>query len=182
MYTGAVGDIQLGELCARHCLSLQDKVGSRAIESGNYLRCYGLNLHYTTPLITCQKGLLSGFQVGLEMGDLTSALFSVYQYLELCRASGKSLEVLESDYLTYVKQMKETHQLQALEWSLVEYQGVLNLMGKSENTVILTGDVMDQHEVLSTVEQTKNLTLRYLVRRKQMYLATFLDEHEFGAD
>ena len=181
VYTGAMGEILLGKECAKHCISLQDQVGSRAIISTNTLRCYGLNLHFTTPLQTCMKFLLSGYQIGLQMGDVSSAMWCVYHYLDIAQSSGKPLVVLDADYPVYTKQMKESRQWQVHGCCLAEHQAVQNLMGRSANPVVLTGHVMNQTEALTNAEDSRNFSQRSSIRRKQMSLACIFGEHKMGA-
>lgn len=69
-----LADFDGGEIYAKHALELLEKSGSEAIKSRTLLVAYGSNLHWKIPFNDCVKPLLEGYNVGMKMGDVESAL------------------------------------------------------------------------------------------------------------
>jgi predicted ATPase len=173
-----LGDFHGGKIYAQHALTLVEssKVKSRKVQSRTLFVTQAFVLHWTVPVQITKKPLLNGYQVGMAMGDTESAMWCIYFYLENSMHTGGSLESLAADLRVYSNQMKEFKQLKQLSSTLLLWQAILNLMGESENTYVLTGDAMDESEV--AMQAQTNIHLFGALRRMQLYIAFYFGEYE----
>lgn len=178
----SMNDIQGGRIYGRHALFVLEKVQSKATESRTLFLTNALVLHWTMPAQQTLKPLIRGYEVGMRRGDVESAMWCIYCYLELARTTGRPLESIEADCRTYAKQMKDFNQLRAYETCLVLWQAVMNLTGGSDHTTTLTGEAMDQDKELKRVNDTEFSMILAKIHHNQMYLACFFGEHELGVN
>lgn len=153
----------------------------RAVESRTIFVAHGFVLHWTIPVHACMKPMLRAYEVGMSTGDLESAMWGIYFYMEFAIYSGRSLKAIEADFQVYTRQMKEFKQLKALKLSLCLWQGILNLLGRSDHTCDLTGEAMTEEAVLQEAAQSKDTHTIGMVHRLKTLLAFFFGEIELGS-
>ncbi len=78
--------------------------------------------------------------------------------------------------------MVEWNQVKQSSHTIILWQVVLNLMGRSENTVILTGKAMDQEKLLQESLETKNDRIRFLISCHRLYVAFIFDQYEIAME
>jgi predicted ATPase len=104
-------------------------------------------------------------------------------YLEKMIITGRgSLEDIIDDFKNDVDQMVEWNQLKPSSFTRILWQVVLNLMGCSENTVILTGKAMDQEKLLQESLETKNDNTRFVMSFCSLYVALIFDQYEIAME
>jgi hypothetical protein len=97
------------------------------------LRVYGLVMHCFTPIETCMKGSLEGYNDGMAVGDTDNAFRNILHYLAICFNLGKNLEILDSDLEMYMEQMKIYNQWQQHSFAMIMRSAVVHkLMGIRE--------------------------------------------------
>lgn len=127
------------------------------------------------------KPLLRAYDGGLAVGDVESAIWSITFYLEFALNSGRVLGALEQDYQIYTRQMSEFKQQNALGSAKCMWQAVLNLMGRSEHTYKMKGEVADEDELLEKFRREGNIN-EGTVRQIQLMLRAFFIADESGGD
>lgn len=133
-----------------------------------------LILHWKDPLSQTLDRLMKSYIVGLKQGDIEMAMTSCGIYQTHYYYCGLPLNTGEKDLRAFIKQMKEYGQKKELSQYLPLWQMMLNLMSKSENPTLLTGDAMDQAEF----EQS---SLGVVVMKSyRMQLAYYYDELELA--
>jgi len=95
--------------------------------------------------------------------------------------SGRPLELLEGECSTYSKQMKEFQRGKILAFTQVLWQTIHNLMGKSPNTTLLQGGVINNIDEFCTNHKDDLVVLSY-VKVCQSYLCAVFREDVLGAD
>ena len=105
-------------------------------------------------------------------------LFIQYAYMLI----GKPLPSICEDCSIYVPQMEELKRLDLAQQARLAWQAALNLMGESMNAKYLAGDVADTANILRDARKNRNFEfMNTLLEAVQMYLYTYVGEHELGA-
>jgi PAS domain S-box-containing protein len=111
------------------------------------------------------KPLQEGYQIGLELGDLEYAALSGAFSCTQAYAAGKELPGLEQEMAKYVHAIGKLKQETTKYLTQLYRQGVLNLMGYSENACRLIGEAYDEE---------KMLPLLFEANERAIILATFV--------
>jgi hypothetical protein len=124
--------------------------------------------------------LLDGYKIGLRTGDIESAFLGLmgYSYCYIC--IGLPLTPLESDLRSFGQEARQFGRAPSLVVVFdILQQTIANLQGDAaHNPTLLTGDVMDQDEVLASMEgHVKAMTLRE-IRTYQLVLACIFGDFE----
>jgi hypothetical protein len=128
------------------------------------------------PIHAMLKPLLNGYEIGMQTGDVVRALHNLNCYLQAAMVAGRSLTVLEADCRMFVRQMREFKQDLLEKFSSCLWQMVLNLMGHSKNTTVLTGEAMEEEtEIETSLHQAMFQTYKL-----QLYV--WFGDHEQGAE
>jgi len=91
------------------------------------------------------------FNLGLEIGNFEFGGLNALMFCSRSYFSGKQLEDLKSELLVYNSLLSKIGQVSALENVKLYHQIVLNLLGESENPCVLTGEVLNESEFLSSL-------------------------------
>lgn len=79
---------------------------------------------------------------------------------------------------TYSKQMQEYGQDIVCTGMKSTWQYILNMMGRSNNPLILTGEVMDQETMLSSLDKKVDGANYYTIKVYQSHLAYYFGDYE----
>ena len=121
--------------------------------------------------------------MGIATGATESASLNKYFYLYTVVNTGRgSLEDIVDDFENDVDQMVEWNQLQPASYTRMLWQWVLNLMGRSENSVILTGKAMNQEKFLQESLETKDDFIRFAVSCYRLRMAFIFDQYEIAME
>jgi PAS domain S-box-containing protein len=138
-------------------LKLLDKLEARDQESRTVFVYNALVRHWKYPMKDSIEPMIEGYKIGLETGDLGFATFNLYFTEVHYTFTGKELSDLEK-YMErnnkIIAGMKQGHTLtlQSMTW-----QSILNLLGKCDNPVALTGKAIDAEKLLPSWHRSKNL-------------------------
>ena len=184
--TAIMGDLQIGKKCCQFSFAVHDKAKAKRTVARHVTCTWGLTLHLLEPFSLCMKHCLIGYQAGLEMGDVLYGSWDIQFYLMLGQRSGKSLISIEHDYSIYTNAMKLSVCAPVYAFAAIHWQTVQNLIGHastdSSNPLELTGDVMDENEMLSSLTRANNKMAIHLLNNRKLYLGCILGEHEVAAD
>ena len=176
--TGILSDFEAGSAYGRHALRLVDKIQNKRAATKVMFATYALVLNWTTAVSSTMKPLLKTYEMGLQCGDIDNAIYAIHNYVQVTWQCGKSLEDVEADCRRYCLQMKECNRDFIRVTMLCYWQAIQNLMGRNDDPVMLTGEVMDE----STIADTKiDYHLVNFQAVKQRLYAWF-GEHEKGAE
>jgi predicted ATPase len=184
-----LSDFDNGTKCGEHALvaleCLKRKVGieiGRTMESRTLLFVHGVVFHWTRPLPSISRQFLNAYEIGMQTGDIDSAIWSILHYLLVGFHSGRSLEALEADCRMYVKQGEELKREQQICLIALLWQAILNLMGRSVNPTVLTGEAMDQDRCLELAARADNPHLVGWVQALRAVLYSCFGEYEAGSE
>jgi hypothetical protein len=107
-------------------------------------------------------------------GDTESAMYAIMGYIYNCLQSGRSLQSVEADCRIYLPQMEDLKREKARRQTKTIFQAVLNLMGKSADPCVLTGEAMDE-EMMTRIcnEEQDKVVLAMMQALRMQLLATF---------
>ncbi|MFL9453914.1 hypothetical protein AB0758_22785 [Tolypothrix bouteillei VB521301_2] len=108
--------------------------------------------HISNTLTTFQ----SVYSNGVETGDLEWAAYAAFQYCFQSYLVGKQLTVVERDMASYWNAIDKIKQETALNYHEIHWQAVLNIMGKSENPCVMSGEAYDEQKMLPIHQQTND--------------------------
>ncbi len=134
------------------------------------------------PINSTLKHLLHGYKVGMEVGDVESAMWNVSAYLCSSIVAGKALKPLAVDCMTYIEQMRLLKQDHILHQSLPFAQGVLNLLGDAEDPLKLSGSAMIESDYLAMIESSDARVMSFLhLQIFKNIMCNFFGDYEQGA-
>jgi predicted ATPase len=141
---------------------------------------YGFIFPWTVPLHVCRSNLLIGYNQGIQNGDLQYAFMNVTLYCFFCFIEGKPLVDVEANMRDFGGQMKECNQSLQLQFLSLTWQTTLNLMGRCDDPLVLSGEVMSQEEMLQAADDDKNAPLRAQVHCHRLQLAVYYRDFELA--
>ena len=80
----------------------------------------------------------------------------------------------------YAGHMKEYNQELQLQFLKLTWQTILNLMGRCDNVTVLTGEAMNEDEMLKAADQDKNPPLRSQLQCHRLQLAVYYRNFELA--
>ena len=104
--------------------------------------------HIRRPMHESLDALLEAYQYGMETGDIHHSGVAAAAYSVMYFFCGLPLGPFLDDSAAFSKQMTRYSQGISFSPVLVYRQGALNLMGRCDNPVILTGEAMNEEEFL----------------------------------
>jgi predicted ATPase/signal transduction histidine kinase/tRNA A-37 threonylcarbamoyl transferase component Bud32 len=164
---GVVGDIDLGYQFGQLALTLVSKLNAQEIKAKTLMIVNIFIRPWKEHLRETLKPLMAVYSSGLETGDLQYAAFGLLMYSYLAYFSGKELTVLETEMGVNRNAIHKIKQETALHYIETYWQAILNLLGKSENTCCLKGEVCDEQVRLPLHEQANDrLGIAYIYWNK----------------
>ncbi len=146
------GAIKFGKLG----LKLVEKLGARDQEAKTIFVYNALVRHWKYPMKESIEPMLEGYRIGLETGDLGFATFNLY-FTEVHQIfTGRELSELEKYMQRNNKGIAGLKQGHTLTLQSLTWQAVLNLLGRCDNPVELTGKATEGESLLPSWEQSGN--------------------------
>lgn len=105
--------------------------------------------HWQRPLRQSLEPLMEGYEVAMKTGEMYFGSIAACNYCAAYIHSGLPLKPVEQDLRNFLKFMKDYKQRSVYLMYLPLLQYILNLMGESDNPLVLTGEVMNQSTFLS---------------------------------
>ncbi len=137
---------------------------------------------FSTPIHSTLNNLLRGYKVGMEMGDVESAMWNVSMYICSSIVAGKALKPLAVDCMTYVEQMRLLKQDYILHQTLPFAQGVLNMLGDAEDPLKLSGSAMIEEDYLVMIRSSEAQEMSFLhLQIFKSVICNYFGDFEQGA-
>ncbi|KAK1741659.1 putative AAA ATPase [Skeletonema marinoi] len=157
------------------------KEGKRTESRVTYISWFQI-YPFSKPIHSTLKNLLRGYKVGMEVGDVESAMWNVSQYMCNSIVAGKALKPLAVDCVTYIEQMQMLKADFTYHMSLPFAQGVLNMIGDADDPLKLSGSAMIEEDFLAMIESSegKFWSSLHLQIFKSM-MCSFFGDFENGA-
>jgi len=137
--------------------------------------------HLKMPLFGSLDAMLSSFQIAKGVGDIEIAAYCLQGHGMFSVVVGMPLENLEHQMQSYVEFCCQFHQEAVMMEILPFYQLTLNLLGKSEDPLVLSGEAMvEQDFVDHVVCSNEGVGSILLLRYARIFLLYILNELELA--
>jgi len=138
--------------------------------------------HWTKPVHLCIKPSVVAYEVAMRVGDTESAMWGLWCEASFSHYSAKKLSDVDELFRSHMLSCRE-YELEGI-WatSAVHRQQILNLMGRGDDPLILTGDVINEEDHLAWAQNGNMqmvITVIYNVRIEQAY---YFHEYEKAAE
>jgi hypothetical protein len=163
-------DIGTAKQLAEIALAVQEILPADFYAARTYMTVYSHILSFFQPLRSVMRHLFHGYEIGMRSGNIFSANFAMRNYLVASFHSGTRLQYFVENLRIYQSQFH-------VDSILPIGQLADNLMGKSNNTIILTGDTANE-EVLCA---SGGFMVHWIPRFK-LIACMFFGEYQVGAD
>jgi predicted ATPase/signal transduction histidine kinase/tRNA A-37 threonylcarbamoyl transferase component Bud32 len=173
---GAVGDIASGYQFGRLALAVVEKFHANQTKSRVMFVFNAFVRHWQDPLSTTIADLHSGYQIGLETGDVEYACYSLCWESMHSLLTGQELAPLAARMVEFNGAIAALKQAACLLYLKIYQQTVANLRGEATDLSCLNGAFLQEDEVV--VESADNkLALAFFYTHKAM-LCYLLADYE----
>ena len=122
--------------------------------------------------------LLEGYSVGVETGDFDQSAFCATFYLEHSFWLGKQLAELDQTFGNYHQGIDQLKQEMPRQFTAINWQLVLNLLGQAENYCCLKGEVYDEQIMLPLHQEFNNLRAIYTLHLYKLFLCYLFQDYQ----
>lgn len=169
----AVGDIETGYEFGQLALKILEEFPSLSVQAKTLSRFHGGVRHWKEHWRNILSDLQTGYQLGLETGDLeTTAIFAqIHGYTSYFL--GVELRELAQSMATYSEAIAQLKQPVFLRWNQLYRQHVLNLLGESDDPCRLVGKAYDETNDLPqqyAVKDAHGIAVTHLFKAIGCYL------------
>jgi signal transduction histidine kinase len=143
-----MGKIELGYRFGKLGLNLLERLNAKEIKAKTFV-VFNIAIRYWKEHVkNTLNPLLEAYHSGLETGDLEYAAISSHVYCSHFYLLGNNLTDIAGQMAKYSAAIAQLNQKITWQWNELFRQAVLNLMGKTENPVILKGEAYDEYQML----------------------------------
>ena len=154
---GFLGDAPGASRFGKLALKLADKFQARDQLARISFVLYGFVFIWTEPIQACISKNFDAIEIGLKAGDSEYAMKCAVQALKNSTQTGEKLPTLSAKFQQYTTEMLQNKQFMAYKQCLPMWQGILNLMGQSENPLVLTGAACNEESLIFDLLDSGNL-------------------------
>ncbi|PSB40108.1 serine/threonine protein kinase [filamentous cyanobacterium Phorm 46] len=131
-------------------------LNAQKIKSAVLFKVAAFSVHGQQHLRLTQPLFAAGYQSGLENGDLAHSSYCAMEKCQYAYFAGEELAGLEKEITNYSYVVAKNRQITPLTWLNILQQTVLNLLGKSENLLVLIGKAFNNSQMLPILEIAKD--------------------------
>ncbi|KAF3890786.1 AAA family ATPase [Tolypothrix bouteillei VB521301] len=153
---GIMEDIEQGYQYGKLALNLWAKFNAKEVKAKVIQTFYGMIGHWKNHPRQVLSPLLEAYSVALETGDLEFAAFSLQMHSYTSYCIGRELTLLESEMASYNHTIRQLKQEISLGCASVFRQIVLNLLGRTDNPCLLSGESFDEETILPLFQKSNN--------------------------
>ncbi|MCF4968192.1 AAA family ATPase [Nostoc sp. CMAA1605] len=125
--------------------------------------------HWKRHFRECLMQFQSAYAIGLETGDSSSAGYSALNCCMFPYLMGEPLSDLETKMDSYQQVLRQINQGGILNYQKIHHQAILNLLGKSSDPCLISGEVYDEKKMVSFYQSTNDHAgLAYIFINKLM--------------
>ncbi len=175
---GVVGDIDSG--CRFGELALRTFDHFRADEyKARLLMAYnGFIRHWKEHLKTTLKPLKSGYQSGLETGDLEYAVICISFYCHHAYVQGRNLAVLKKEVASFIEPIIQLRQEQSITiMNKFLLQVIVNMTDCPDQPCVLTGDHADEKEAMALFRKVNSRTAIFVFYFEKLALCYLFEDY-----
>ena len=162
--SGVLGDYRGGFTFGQLALSMNEKYGTKQQFGFINMAVRTLNEHWCSDLRSVVDRFHSGYQIGMETGDIESAMLNLHQYSFYAFFNGSPLEELETQTRMYLALMTEHKQETIVQTTLQVWVCMKKLIAMPEDPseVLQVNDFKSRLAKFETYWKLLNMWLAYL--------------------
>lgn len=177
---GIMGDHSSAQKFGRLALSFVNREDTKPIAARTVFVTTAFIAIYNVPYKDLLPNLLEHYKIGIETGDLEYAAYNVCCYCYLRFMSGDKLSVVHSLMSEYADDFKS--QETVANFFRLYQQLFQNLLGKSDDPLVLTGDACDENKIKQHMEDHKNEVGLFTFYTQKMMLAFLFYNYSLAID
>jgi hypothetical protein len=137
-------------------------------------------IHWQVPFERCLKPLLDTVHVGLKLGDLDSAAWSAYCYVDMALHGGRNLQSIMEDCKELGARVAEMKQLKILNHIKLVWQLALclNQPDTANDLFLSNGKIVTHNELRRWIDENNDENLRQQMTRNRMHAKFWLGDYE----
>ena len=173
-----LGDIDSGYRFGKLALRMLDQFNTRELRAkiGNLLNAFVI--HWKDHARETIEPMRESIQFGLETGDIEYACYNATTYSAYIFYVGEPLDFVNQQQSKYIDMMLKLQQETQLYYAQIFNQIVLNLQGKSENSLSLVGSSFNEVEMLPIFLANNHFILNFLVYFGKSILGYFFKDYQ----
>lgn len=146
---GVLGLMKMGYRFGQIGLGLLEKYDAKEWKAQIYDPVYALINNWSGHVRETFEPLQESYHIGLETGEIEFACINTNLYCTNAYLAGVPLKEIEEQTRSYSNYFKDFQQMTNYYYNEVYRQSMLNMMGQSENPVVLTGEAYNEELMLA---------------------------------
>jgi predicted ATPase len=171
-------DINMGVKFGQLALQVVSKLDAKAIKPSVFNVAGGFLLHRKSHIKDTLPVLKEGYTAALEVGNLEYAGYTIHQFCLNSFWCAQPLLNVEKESRSYLNKLMQLHQLTTAKYCLIYWQVSLNLLGFSEYPSILSGEAVQEKELLPQLLSAHDLYGLYCFYLYKLMLCYLFGEIE----
>ncbi len=175
-------DIERGYEFGTLALNLLNQLSDKQFHSRTLLFLLAFIMHWKShPKDSLLLGQ-SGYQIGLETGDLENTAWNCFHECQTSYLIGQELSELKQKMQARSNVIQQTkHQLQ-LALNEIQRQAVLNIIGNIENSCYLIGEAFNEEELLPKHQTENSIQVLHCIYLHKLILCFLFGEYSLAVD
>lgn len=175
-----LGDLASAHRFATNALQLTTQSQFPINDARAILSAYTFSLHWKTSYSECLEPILQAHELFQSIGATHQLFFSGLIYLFIYFCSGLDLQPVEPDARRCVEMLVEYRHMYHLSSLLPLAQLIHNLMGKTDNPLVLDGEFMQQDVLLAQCSKLDHRRGIHLLMLCRLFLAVYFNDYQLA--
>ncbi|MEM1173086.1 MAG: ATP-binding protein, partial [Cyanobacteria bacterium P01_H01_bin.35] len=175
-------DIDTGYQFGRLSCELLEKFHSKDQKTKVFQMTYTGIEHWKINVQETFPNLLEAYTLGVEMGDLEYAGYSIHHYCCYSFLAGISLDTLEPEITNYTNSLKQLKQENTYYYTKISHQAVLNLLKGVENPELLSGTAYNEEKLIPFYENINDRYALFIIYLHKLILSYLLGNFQQSKD
>lgn len=175
---GVLGQMRVGYRYGQLALDLLDKLNAKEWKAQIYVTPYALIFHWNEHVRNTLRPLQQSFQIGMETGLIEFACVNTNIYCIQSFLCGRPLERVAEETRAYSVLYQQFKQETNYNYNEVFRQAMLNLIGRSNDPVKLTGEAYDEDKMLAQNVERSDKTGTFFIHFNKMLLCYYFHRYD----
>ncbi|MDF2156785.1 adenylate/guanylate cyclase domain-containing protein [Algoriphagus sp. CAU 1675] len=177
---GVLGAMKSGYQFGKLGLILLEKFKAKEWKTQVYTPIYCLIVNWNEHIDKTLKPLQESYHIGMETGAIEFACINTNIYCIHSYLGGRPLERLEVETRAYSESFAQFKQETNFNYNEVYRQGMLNLLGRSQDPVKLKGEAYDEDKMMIQNRERNDQTGTFFMHFNKLILCYHFGRYEEG--
>ena len=178
IFCGLMSQIELGFQFGQLALRLLNRFESQELTAKTLIITNVFINHWKHHLRETLQPLLSCYTIGVETGDFEFAAYGLCLYSHHLYFLGRELGSLEQQISNYETLISQLNQQTTLDWLRIYHQGILNLLGSSQDPCRLIGEIYNADTMQPIHRQTGDRSSLHMLHLNQLILCYLFENYD----